>query len=151
LDKFVEQHGSSKGGDFFLGGAYSFAEVAATPFVHRASAALPVLRGYSVQKSIEQQKLTRLGAWVKASCISLPRLYLPLPPSKPPLSTHNVTSSYTGLAQSFMFLSAALNLMWRLQSSIQCVCIIGSALMPGASMTASRSHSDSCHVHHLLM
>ncbi|DBA86483.1 hypothetical protein WJX79_005726 [Trebouxia sp. C0005] len=67
LDKFVEQHGSSKGGDYFLGGGYSFAEVAATPFLHRASAALPALRGYSIDKAIQQQKLTRLDAWIKAA------------------------------------------------------------------------------------
>jgi hypothetical protein len=73
LDKFVEQHGSSTGGDFFLGGSYSFAEVAGTPFVHRASAALPVLRGYSLDKAIQQQKLTRLDAWIKV--IRLPLVY----------------------------------------------------------------------------
>lgn len=67
LDKFIEQHGSSKGGDYFLGGSYSFAEVAGTPFVHRASAALPALRGYSIDKAIQQQKLTRLDAWIKAA------------------------------------------------------------------------------------
>lgn len=67
LNKFIEQHGSSKGGDFFLGGNYSFAEVAATPFVHRSSAALTALRGYSLEKSIEQQMLTRLSAWMKAA------------------------------------------------------------------------------------
>ena len=72
LNKFIEQHGSSKGGDFFLGGNYSFAEVAATPFVHRSSAALTALRGYSLEKSIEQQKLTRLSAWMKV--ITIPTL-----------------------------------------------------------------------------
>lgn len=72
LNKFIEQHGSSKGGDFFLGGSYSFAEVAATPFVHRSSAALTALRGYSLEKSIEQQKLTRLSAWMKV--ITIPTL-----------------------------------------------------------------------------
>lgn len=70
LNKFVEQHGSSTGGDYFLGDTYSFAEVAATPFVHRASAALPALRGFSVDKAIEQQKLTRLDAWTKVTCLS---------------------------------------------------------------------------------
>ena len=69
LNKFVEQHGSNKGGDYFLGGQYSFAEIATTPFIHRASLALPALRGYSVQKSIEQQNLARLGAWVAVCCL----------------------------------------------------------------------------------
>jgi glutathione S-transferase len=71
LNKFVEQHGSSEGGDFFLGGSYSFAEVAGTPFVHRASAALPALRGYSIDTAIQQQKLTRLDAWIKVTCLPL--------------------------------------------------------------------------------
>lgn len=71
LNKFVEQHGSSKGGDYFLGGSYSFAEVAGTPFVHRASAALPALRGYSIDTAIQQQKLTRLDAWIKVTRLPL--------------------------------------------------------------------------------
>ena len=37
LNKFIEQHGTSKGGDYFLGGQYSWAEVTTAPFVHRAS------------------------------------------------------------------------------------------------------------------
>lgn len=67
LNSFIEQHGSSEGGDFFLGQSYSFADVAATPFVHRASVALPAYRGYDLQKAIEQQDLTRLGTWLKAA------------------------------------------------------------------------------------
>lgn len=69
LNDFIEQHGSSQGGNFFVG-QYSFAEVATTPFVQRASVALLALRGYSIEKSIQQQNLQRLGAWLQASsCI----------------------------------------------------------------------------------
>ncbi len=51
-------------------GQYSFAEVATTPFVQRGSVALLALRGYSLEKSIQQQNLHRLGAWMQASsCI----------------------------------------------------------------------------------
>ena len=67
LNKFIEQHGSSKGGDYFLGSTYSFADVASTPFVHRARVALPAHRGYSLEKVIEEEGLTRLGAWLKVS------------------------------------------------------------------------------------
>lgn len=66
LNDFIEQHGSSQGGNFFVG-QYSFAEVATTPFVQRASVALLALRGYSIEKSIQQQNLQRLGAWLQAS------------------------------------------------------------------------------------
>ena len=69
LNKFVEQHGV-EGGDFFLGAEYSFAEVAATPFVQRASVALPQYRGYSVEGAIKEHNLTRLEAWIKVSCTS---------------------------------------------------------------------------------
>lgn len=65
LNRFIEQHGSSQGGDFFLG-EYTFAEIATTPFVQRGNVALLELRGYSIQEAIQQQKLTRLGAWFKA-------------------------------------------------------------------------------------
>ena len=51
-------------------GHYSFAEVATTPFVQRGSVALLALRGYCIGKSIQQQNLQRLGAWLLASsCI----------------------------------------------------------------------------------
>ena len=51
-------------------GQYSFAEVATTPFIQRGSVALLALRGYSIEKSIQQQNLHRLGAWLQAgSCI----------------------------------------------------------------------------------
>ena len=66
LNRFIEQHGSSQGGDFFLG-EYTFAEIATTPFVQRGNVALLELRGYSIQEAIQQQKLTRLGAWFKVS------------------------------------------------------------------------------------
>lgn len=67
LNKFIEQHGCNGRGYYFLGDRYSFAEVAATPFTHRARVALPVHRGYNLDKSVEQQGLTRLGAWLKVS------------------------------------------------------------------------------------
>lgn len=66
LNKFVEQH-SFEGGDFFLGADYSFAEVAATPFVQRASVALPEYRGYSLELAFKQHNLARLQAWYKAA------------------------------------------------------------------------------------
>ena len=64
LNKFVEQH-SFEGGDFFLGTEYSYAEVAATPFFHRASIALPEYRGYSIETALQQNNLTRLQSWFK--------------------------------------------------------------------------------------
>ena len=66
LNKFVEQHGF-EGGDFFLGAEYSYAEVAATPFFHRASIALPEYRGYSVETALQQHNLTRLQSWFKVN------------------------------------------------------------------------------------
>ena len=66
LNDFIEQHGSNQDGNFFMG-QYSFAEVATTPFVQRASVALLALRGYSLEKSIQQQNLHCLGAWLQAS------------------------------------------------------------------------------------
>lgn len=65
LNDFIEQHGSSQDGNFFMG-QYSFAEVATTPFVQRGSVALLALRGYSLEKSIQQQNLHCLGAWLQA-------------------------------------------------------------------------------------
>ncbi|DBB04187.1 hypothetical protein WJX77_003384 [Trebouxia sp. C0004] len=65
LNDFVEQHGSCQDGNLFMG-QYSFAEVATTPFVQRASVALLALRGYSIEKAIQQQNLQRLGAWLQA-------------------------------------------------------------------------------------
>ncbi len=69
LNDFIKQHGSSQNGIFFMG-QYSFAEVATTPFIQRGSVALLALRGYSIEKSIQQQNLHRLEAWLQASsCI----------------------------------------------------------------------------------
>lgn len=41
LDKLLRTHGSEKGGDYLLGGSYSMAETATTPFVRRAVVVLP--------------------------------------------------------------------------------------------------------------
>ena len=67
LNKYIELHGVS-GGDYLLGSEYSFAEVTATPFVHRATVVLPEYRGYHLQTAMQQQNLDRLQAWVKVSC-----------------------------------------------------------------------------------
>lgn len=81
LNKFLEQH-AFKGGDYFLGSEYSFAEVATTPFVHRAAAALPTHRGYSLEKAFEQQKANRFQAWFKVKA-----------PRSPPLMVHREHAS----------------------------------------------------------
>lgn len=67
LNQFIAQHGTSEGGDYVFGGAYTFADVAATPLFHRASVALPAWRGYSIHTAVEEQNLARLGAWLKVS------------------------------------------------------------------------------------
>ena len=75
LNKFVEQH-SFEGGDFFLGAEYSYAEVAATPFFHRASIALPEYRGYSIETALQQHSLTRLQSWFKVNVCHRCMLFL---------------------------------------------------------------------------
>lgn len=66
MNTFIEQHGSP-GGAYLLGSNYSYAEVAASPFLHRALVLLPEFRGYSLETALQQQNLPRLQAWIKVS------------------------------------------------------------------------------------
>jgi glutathione S-transferase len=63
LDAFLRQHGSNDGGDFFLGGTYSYAETCTTGFVQRALAALPAFRSVDPWEVVRSNKLDRCG-WV---------------------------------------------------------------------------------------
>lgn len=67
LDKLLRTHGSQEGGDYFLGGTYSMAETATTPFVKRAVVVLPQVRDYDVMAAIKEKGLDRLESWVKSS------------------------------------------------------------------------------------
>ncbi len=59
LDAFLRQHGSSEGGDFFLGGTYGYAETCTTGFFQRALAALPAFRGVDPWEVVRSNKLDR--------------------------------------------------------------------------------------------
>ena len=65
LDAFLRLHGSDAGGGYFLGGRYSFAEVATSPFIARILVVGPHYRGYDAKAVAAEKGLTRLQAWME--------------------------------------------------------------------------------------
>lgn len=65
LDKFLRVSGSSEGGDYFLGGRYSFAETVTTPFLRRSLVTLPYFKKVDPCEIIKQKGLDRIGAWIQ--------------------------------------------------------------------------------------
>ena len=65
LDAFLRLHGSDAGGGYFLGGRYSFAEVATSPFIARILVVGPHYRGYDAKAVAAEAGLTRLQAWME--------------------------------------------------------------------------------------
>lgn len=59
LDTFLQQHGTTAGGDYLLGGQFSLAEVGTTSFVQRALAALPHYRSVDTWALLKEQGLAR--------------------------------------------------------------------------------------------
>ncbi len=59
LNKFLEWHGATAGGDYLLGSQYSLAEVLCTGFVQRALPALSHYRGVDVWALVRGQQLSR--------------------------------------------------------------------------------------------
>ncbi|KAL4424504.1 hypothetical protein ABPG77_006813 [Micractinium sp. CCAP 211/92] len=66
LDAFIRLHGSTQGGDFFLG-SYSMAEACTTGFLQRGLAVLPHYRGIDLWGLVRENKLDRLESWMKAA------------------------------------------------------------------------------------
>ena len=58
-------HGSEDGGSFFLGGRYSFAETATTPFLWRLSVVGPALKSFNLFAVLEEHGLDRFARWAK--------------------------------------------------------------------------------------
>ena len=65
MDVFLRLHGSDAGGGYFLGGRYSFAEVAISPFIARILVVGPHYRGYDAKAVAAEKGLTRLQAWME--------------------------------------------------------------------------------------
>ena len=61
LDKFLQWHAASDGGDYFLGSQYSLAEVLSTGFLQRALVALPHFRGIDLWEILKEHNLSRWG------------------------------------------------------------------------------------------
>ena len=59
LDAFLSLHGSEEGGDLFLGGQYSMAEVACTGLLQRGIVTLPAYRGIDLWELVRSHKLER--------------------------------------------------------------------------------------------
>lgn len=65
LDKYIRASGSSEGGNYFLGGRYSFAETATTPFLRRSLVTLPHFKKVDPRQIIKDKGLDRIGAWIQ--------------------------------------------------------------------------------------
>ena len=65
LDAFLRRHGSEEGGAYLLGGRYSFAETAASPFLLRMLVVLPHYRGFDAAAVARERGLKRLSAWLE--------------------------------------------------------------------------------------
>ena len=59
LDSVLLLHGSEEGGDLFLGGQYSMAEVACTGLLQRGIVTLPAYRGIDLWELVRSHKLER--------------------------------------------------------------------------------------------
>lgn len=70
LDAFLRLHGSDAGGGYFLGGRYSFAEVATSPFIARILVVAPHYRGYDAKAVAAEKGLTRLQAWMEVASLT---------------------------------------------------------------------------------
>lgn len=67
LDSFITLHGNEEGGSYFLGGAFSLAEVFTLGFVQRALATLPHFRGVDLRAAMRAQGCARLERWVDST------------------------------------------------------------------------------------
>ena len=65
LDKFIRASGSSEGGDYFLGGRYSFAETVTTPFLRRSLVTLPYFKKVDPREIVKERGFTRIDSWIK--------------------------------------------------------------------------------------
>lgn len=65
LNAYLLTNGESEGGDYFLGGKYSLAEVVASPHLKRMLVALPAMRDVDPLKLAAAEGLDRLAAWMK--------------------------------------------------------------------------------------
>ena len=65
LDKFIAKQGSTEGGEYFLGGRFSYAEVCTVPFLRRAVVMLGEHRGFNIPAIVKAKGLKRLEAWMQ--------------------------------------------------------------------------------------
>lgn len=66
VNDFLEKYGSTNGGDYFYGAAFTMADLALIPFVLRIIPSAPAFRNIDLWTIMEKQKLDRLATWVKA-------------------------------------------------------------------------------------
>ncbi|KAI7842579.1 hypothetical protein COHA_003683 [Chlorella ohadii] len=67
LDSTLRLHGSEEGGDYFLGGFYSVAEVFTTGFVQRGLASLKEYRGVDLAELVKEVGADRFERWMHAA------------------------------------------------------------------------------------
>lgn len=67
LDALLRSQGSQDGGDYFLGGKYSIAEVLTTSLLQRALSYCQAYRSIDLWQLVKDGGLVRLEAWMKAA------------------------------------------------------------------------------------
>lgn len=71
LDKFIAKQGITEGGDYFLGGRFSYAEVCTVPFLRRAVLMLNAHRGFDIPALVKAKGLKRLEAWMEVHNVNV--------------------------------------------------------------------------------
>ena len=73
LDDYIKNSGSQEGGNYFLGGAYSIADVYTGPLLYLGSTWVEAFRDYDLFAEARKQKLDRFVSWAEVRPSSIVR------------------------------------------------------------------------------